>query len=131
MTRRHRQRGVNLVAALFVLIVLAGLAAFIVTLAGVQHQTSALAAQSARAWYAAQGGLELAAYQSLDNQQCQTPSETIEGLEVSTSCESSSHQEGGTEVLIFELTATAEGGSTEAGDRVRRQVRTTVIEELD
>lgn len=128
-TSRFRQRGVNLVAALFVLVVLAGLAAFIVTLAGTQHQTSALAAQSARAWLAAQAGVELAAFEATRNGQCDDFSESIQGFDVEVTCNASEHRERGEDFRLYALTAVAEAGSTEAGDRVRREVTTTVSDQ--
>ena len=129
LTPFTRQRGVNLIAALFVLVVLSALAVFIVTLAGTQHQTSALAAQSARAWYAAQGGLELGAYRAVEENDCQDASETVEDFEVEITCAESQHRERGRDFSLFRITATATGGSTEAGDRVKRQVATSVRRE--
>lgn len=57
--------GFGLISAIFLLVVLAALGAAIVRIASVQHQSSALDVQGARAYQAARAGLEWALYQTL------------------------------------------------------------------
>lgn len=59
----HREAGAGLVTAIFLLVVLAGLAAALVTLAGTQRQSAALDEQGARAYQAARAGIEWALFQ--------------------------------------------------------------------
>ena len=56
------QRGFGLVAALFLIIVIAGVIAAMARLAVTQHGTSSLALQQARAYPAARAGLEWGIY---------------------------------------------------------------------
>ncbi len=55
---RAMQRGFSLVSAIFLLVVLAGLGAAMVTISGAQHTGSALDIQGARAYQAARAGIE-------------------------------------------------------------------------
>lgn len=57
---RHRQRGVALVTAIFLLVALAGLAVAVVTLSTSQHDASAQDLQGQRAYQAAKAGIEWA-----------------------------------------------------------------------
>ena len=54
------QRGFAIVSAIFLLVVLAGIMAYMVTLTGVQHATSLMSTQGERAHYAARSGIEWA-----------------------------------------------------------------------
>ena len=57
---RTRQRGFGLVAALFLIVVVAGVIMTMAQVSVVQSNTASLALQQARAWQAANAGLELA-----------------------------------------------------------------------
>lgn len=59
--RRH-QAGAGLVTAIFLLVVLAGLATALVSIFGTQRQSSALDEQGARAYQAARAGIEWAIF---------------------------------------------------------------------
>lgn len=56
------QRGFSLISAIFLLVVIAALGAFAVTLSTTQHQSAALDVMGARAYQAARAGIEWAAY---------------------------------------------------------------------
>lgn len=62
-----RMRGFSLVAAVFILVVLAALGAFMVTIGEVERATTVGAAQGARAYQAAQAGIEWGIYGALNN----------------------------------------------------------------
>ena len=66
----HRVRGFTLVAAIFILVVLAALGAFIVTISTNQQIGSALDVQGVRAYQAARAGLEWGLYRQLQNSSC-------------------------------------------------------------
>ena len=59
------QSGFSLVTAIFLLVILASLGAFIVTISGVQQTSSALDVQGSRAYQAARSGIEWGTYQVL------------------------------------------------------------------
>ncbi len=63
--RPSAQRGFAIVSAIFLLVVLGALGAFMVTLSTVQHTTSTQDMQGARAYQAARAGIEWGAYQVL------------------------------------------------------------------
>lgn len=63
-------RGFSLVTAIFLLVILAGLGAAIVSISGVQQMSSALDVQGARAYQAARAGIEWGLYQKLRANSC-------------------------------------------------------------
>lgn len=65
--RLRRCAGIGLVTAIFLLVVLAGLAVALVGISGGQQSASALDVQGARAHLAARAGIEWALYQRLQN----------------------------------------------------------------
>jgi len=60
-----RQRGVAIISAIFLLLLFAALAAFMVSLTGTANITSAQDVQGSRAYQSAQAGLEWGLYQVL------------------------------------------------------------------
>jgi MSHA biogenesis protein MshP len=65
-----RQRGVGLASAIFLLVVLGGLTVFLLKVSGLQHSTSALDVQGARAYQAARAGMEWGVYRALRSTSC-------------------------------------------------------------
>jgi MSHA biogenesis protein MshP len=61
----RRQRGVSIITAIFLLLLFAALAAYMVSMTTTADVTSAQDVQGERAYHAAQGGLEWGAYQIL------------------------------------------------------------------
>lgn len=73
--RRHRRsRGLGLVTAIFLLVVLAGLGVAAVRVFNVQQSSSALDLDGARAYQAARAGIEWGLFQRLRNNTCPTQS---------------------------------------------------------
>jgi MSHA biogenesis protein MshP len=66
----RRSAGVGLVTAIFLLVVLAGLAVAMVSISSAQHAASALDVQGARAYQAARAGIEWGLFQTLRKQSC-------------------------------------------------------------
>ncbi len=64
---KKRQQGFSIVTAIFLLVVLAGLGAAMVTLSTTQNQSSAADVMGSRAYQAARAGIEWAAYQIINN----------------------------------------------------------------
>lgn len=65
--QRRRQRGAGLVTAIFLLVVLAGLATALVSVFGTQRQSAALDERGARVYQAARTGIEWALFQRSTN----------------------------------------------------------------
>lgn len=61
------QQGFSIITAIFLLVVLAGLGAAMVTLSTVQNQSSAMDVVGSRAYQAARAGIDWAAYQIVNN----------------------------------------------------------------
>jgi MSHA biogenesis protein MshP len=62
-----QNRGFSLVSAIFLLVVIAALGTFAVTLSTTQQQSAALDVMGARAYQAARAGIEWGAYQVISN----------------------------------------------------------------
>lgn len=120
MSSPRRQRGVSLVAAIVVTLVLAGIGAYTMRSATTQHAGAANDVLGVRAYQAARSGLEWAAYHvmqgDLSTGFCNggATAETISGLgsdldgfSVAVNCARTDHSEAGTPVRMYTLTATA------------------------
>lgn len=131
--RTTRQRGISLIPALFLLVVLAGLGIIAVRLSAVQQQTVVLAMQGARAFSAARAGIDWSAYQALVNGSCTTGTVTLaegglSGFTVDTSCTVSSHAEGPNTTRVYVIDAFARAGEYGMPDYVSRRVRSTITD---
>ncbi len=117
---RRRQLGVSLVAAIVVMLVLAGIGAYTMRAASTQHAGAANDILGIRTFQAARSGLEWAAYQvmqgDLSTGFCNggATTETISGLagdlggfSVAVNCARTDHSEAGTAVRMYTVTATA------------------------
>jgi MSHA biogenesis protein MshP len=111
MLERKRQQGFALMAAIFILIVLSGMAIYMVSISGVQQQTSTLAIDSAKATYAAESGIEIAAYRALQLGSCTGSVLQIGRFDVAISCSASSHTEQGQTFSVYRIEARAEAGT--------------------
>lgn len=107
-TRPLLQRGVAAISALFLLVVLAALGAFMVTFSNTQQLTAAQDVRGSQAYWAARTGLEWAIPQVIANGSCPTatPTFAVNNFTVETSCGTSSFNDGVT-LTLFRLTALA------------------------
>lgn len=136
------QKGFSLVTAIFLLVVLGGLGAMMMTFFTAQQQSSALDVIGGRAYHAARAGIEWGAFQILRNPAvgfdaaCQlgpttanhaagTFVGTLASFEVSVACTSFPFTDG-TPVRVYSLTATAWRGSAGQADYVERQIVATL-----
>lgn len=141
MTRRTvsrflRQRGFSLVTAIFLIVVVALIAAFIVTIGSVQHATSAFSVVGARAHFAALSGVEWGAQQVLDNPGAPacfaSPTTfTVSGggsgnFALTLTCAQTSVAEGALSYEVFDLDVTAEFGVSGQEDYFSRTVSASI-----
>ena len=134
MSSLYEKHGFGLIAAIFVLLVLASAGAMMLNLSGVQRKTTVLALQGDRAYRAALTGIEWGVHQSLNLAAC--PATTtlnlteggLQGFDVALSCTSSEHSENGVPSRTYELTAISEYGSHGEADYVRRRVMGTITD---
>lgn len=125
------QNGFALVTAIFLLVVLASLGAYLVSVATTQHQSSALDLQGDRAYQAARAGLEKGVYQVLRQGSCSSFNQvfggSLAGFNVNIVCITSpAYSEGSATVTVYQITATATYGTLGSPDYVERQLQGTV-----
>ncbi len=133
------QKGFSLLTAIFLLVVVAGLVGYMVSLAVVQHSTQAMAVQGARALQAARSGLDYAARRALESGICPASEmlsfagdeAALRAFRVTLQCSASTHVEADSTVNVYRITALAESGSYAQGglaspDYVARRLRMTV-----
>lgn len=147
---RSRQRGFAFITAIFVLVILATFAAFVVTFIAGAHASSALAVQGARGYEAARVGIEWAAYTLRDPQRTTVPTDTprdcfaspsalplpaaLGEFTLSVACTRfpasgstpNYHDEGGRRIVQYRVTATASMGTPGAVDYVERQLEARI-----
>ena len=121
----RRQSGFTILSALFLLVVLASLGAYMVNLSTAQHLSTALTVNASRAYYAAYSGMEWAASRVRSLTACPTvpTSFSVEGFTVQlTSCSKQSVTEGGSTYGVYQLAVEATRGSFGEPDYVRRRL---------
>jgi MSHA biogenesis protein MshP len=130
-----RETGFVLPTAIFLLVVLAALAAYMVSLSRTSHISGALDIQGSRAYQAARAGVEWAAWQVVDPQALQpspapcpaspaalTLTGTLAAFAVTVSCTRSVETDGADTVAIYQITSTATSGATGEVDYVERRI---------
>jgi MSHA biogenesis protein MshP len=143
-----RNAGFAAIAAIFILVVLAGLGVVLVTLSTTQQRSAAFDIQGAQAYQAARAGVEFGAYRTLNTgglvaaNDC-TPaisaapitvstSFALSGLTVNVSCTGTTHAEVVTSppINVYDITVTAcnRGACPGTADATyfERQLRVTV-----
>lgn len=126
-----RQRGFGLVAAMFVIIIIAAVIAVMARLAVTQNATNSLAIQQARAYQAAQAGLEYGIVQVLAGAGC--ASFVLNGFAIDVVCALAPNspvavpEESVALASFYSITATAEYGSVGDPDYAFRSL-TAVLE---
>lgn len=129
MRARQPQQGFALIAAIFLLVVLAALGAFMVTVSNGQHLTSAQDIQGSRAYWAARAGLEWGVAGVVSSSDC--PDATtlnVEGFAVSVTCTPFSYNEGSATKNLFTLESVASQSGAAVGSIgfVERKLRVSV-----
>ena len=145
----RRQRGVTLVTAIFLLVVLAMLGAFMLSVSGLQQASSQLDVQGVRAYHAARAGVEWGAWQVLDPNNAigtaalptcpasptqLTLADSLSPFTVTVTCSATSTTEGNRNVATYLIVATAcnqpSAGScpnaTPSSGYLERQVQATL-----
>jgi MSHA biogenesis protein MshP len=140
--------GFSLVSAIFLLVVIAALGTFAVTLSTTQQQSAALDVMGARAYQAARAGVEWGAYQLLQNsavaggfaEHCRLDphppptsssvalTNTLAGFNVNVECTATSHGGGPATLWVYSLTSTATQGTVATPSYVERQMMVTIAQ---
>jgi MSHA biogenesis protein MshP len=127
----NMQRGITLIGAIFVLIIVSLLGQYLINISGVQRQTSLLALQTARAYQAANAGIEWGAYQIISNGgSCTSNTELTPAIGAFTTMVScnllGSYDENGTIRSVYRITSHSEYGTYGQIDYVSRQIQAIV-----
>ncbi|MBU6459326.1 MAG: hypothetical protein KGQ58_00395 [Proteobacteria bacterium] len=132
MSRKYNQSGFGLALAVFILIILAALGAYLALVIPIEANENSEAIQAERAYQAARAGMEWGLYQALRRNLC-TASQSIHldqemsGFSVVLTCQETQAQENGQTLSFATLTATASYGISGQQDYVQREVKATVI----
>ena len=115
-----KQNGFAAIAAIFLVVTLAALGAFMVTFSNTQQLTSAQDIQGSRAYWAARAGLEWGigsvSAQPSATAVCPTPIPlTIDTFTVVLTCRSSTYTEAGLPIKIFQFLSVASTNSSTVG----------------
>ena len=136
----HRQRGFAAISAIFLIVVIGGLGAVMLTVSNTQSLTSAQGVQGTRAYWAAQGGLEWVIASVLASAPvapavtpaavCPTgaPPKRLDGFAMVISCIILPYAEADVTVNIFQLTSVASTPDSTPGSQgyVERSVSATI-----
>ena len=143
-TAIRTQAGFSLFAAIFLLVVLGALGAYMVAMGTVQQATPVFALQGAQAEKAARSGIEWALYQTLQagavaatcGAAPSTPTTNnfslagpgLDGFRVQVECSYTQHVQGPDNFNVYAVAATAEFGSFGAPDYVSRTLQVTATD---
>ncbi len=130
---RQNQTGVSLVSAIFLIVVLAAIAAFSVRLGALQQQTVNANLRAAQAFHAAKSGIAWGAYRAVGAGWCGTTTLNLaeggaNGFAVAVSCVQTSHVEAGAAINVYTIYVLAEAGSYGGPDYVSRRMRAKVTD---
>lgn len=125
---RKRQKGFSLLAAIFLITVIASLSTCLVTVSGVAQQTPVLGLRSAQAYHAARSGLEWGMGHVINSAPAcpgNTAFADLEGFAVNVEWTCSVHNDGSpsTPVTIYVIEATAASGTPGYADHAWRRLR--------
>lgn len=110
ITLRKRQRGFGIAAAIFILLVLAVLGAFIVSVSTTQHTAAALDIQGTEAYRSARSGIEWGVFRVITDTACFVSPNNIgavSGMTVTVQCASTGPLPEVGAGTIYTITATA------------------------
>lgn len=143
------QRGFSLISAIFLLVVIAALGTFAVTLSTTQHQSAAMDVMGKRAYQAARAGIEWGAFQIIQSNASGTnfaanchalagtqssvpltaPQLAMFNVNVACSTGAASHVDG-REVWVYSVSASAATAGITPGDAnyIERQLSVTIAQ---
>jgi len=128
MKSLSRQRGVALFTAIFLIVVIAAVAAAFALTTSTHQRSSGRALDAAGAYAAANGRLDIAIAEVLDGGCAAVDDGDIHGYSIDLSCSGTNVQEGGENYTIYEFSVTASRGDRRSGSLVRRTVQAQVTD---
>ena len=128
MMQISRQKGFSIVSAIFLIVILAALGAFMIRMSAVQTESVALSIQASRIFQAARSGVEWGLNDVLDPVgnpagNCFAPANfAVLGFTVDVTCASTDHPEGGQTQRVYEISSIARFGVLGSPTFVQRAV---------
>ena len=126
----NNQKGITLIGAIFVLIIVSLLGSYLVKIYSVQQKTSILALQTARAYQAANAGIEWGIASVANNGSCTastTLTPNIDNFSVTITCQQlGSYSENINTKNVYLITAKSQFSSYGSSDYVSRNMQTTI-----
>jgi MSHA biogenesis protein MshP len=121
---RQTSRGFAAIAAIFLVVGLASLGAFMLTLSNTQQLTSAQDVQGTRAYWAARAGLEWGISSANVAAACPAPLTllTVDAFGVAVTCTLTSFAEAGGTVKLIQLRSVASSGTVGSVGYVERSL---------
>jgi len=128
-----RQRGVSLVSAIFLLVVLAALGVAAARIGVLQQQTVTSGLRAAQAFQAARSGIAWAAYRAVNAGWCSSATLALTevgtaGFSVQVQCAQSVHTEGGATLNVYVIDVIAEAGLFGGPDYVSRRLQAKITD---
>jgi MSHA biogenesis protein MshP len=126
--RRSAQRGMSLVVAIFLIVVIASLAAFAVSMGTSSRDNANLQLSADRAVAAARAGTEWAAYRALVQNACAATTTlnlaqaALRGYRITVTCTRTNHTEGAVTYAVFDINSFAQLGNFGAANYVSRRI---------
>jgi len=135
MKRRPQQQGLVLASMLIVMVVIATAAVTLLWSTSGTRSASLLALQSARAFYAADAGIQWARLHISQQHDCPASPSLLEDnvialpdFAVTVECNVDVHIDGGESVRVYYLSAEASSGNALTADAVNRRIDAQLVE---
>lgn len=110
---RSYARGVSIITALFLLVVIAVLGAYIISVSTTQHTTATLDLQGSKAYQAAYAGMQWGVFQALQNTSCVSGlgvsialTGNLSGFSATVVCTQTAYTESSAARTIYRITST-------------------------
>jgi len=128
-----KQQGFSIVMAVFILVVLSLLAAYMVKLSGVQNATSTYAIQGARAYQAARAGAEWSVARIINGGNCGNITAAsplnftgLEGFSVALACSNTVYSEGPNNISVYKIKSSSTFATYNSPDFISRHVEVSI-----
>lgn len=129
-----QQAGFSIVMAIFILVVLSLLGAYMVKLSGVQHATSTYVIQGARAYQSAKAGIGWAISRISAGGVCSDITSAspinfsdINGFSVTLTCSNQTFSEGTDTPVVYKITALSEFGAYNSANYISRNIQVSIV----
>ena len=130
---KHVQRGVSLVSAIFLIVVLAALGFSAARIGALQQQTVTSGLRASQAFQAARSGIAWAAHRAVNAGWCGATTINLTevgtaGFSVQVQCAQSVHTEGATTINVYVIDVLAESGLYGGPDYVSRRLQAKITD---